>query len=124
MDASPEVAALLDRLIGEARACGPVNLTGGTADRRPGEDGMYVLRGSRRIFASAQPHSDRLEGHLVLPRQVIDPSFVRVEPMTRRLYFHHYVVTAGSRFSERFLACVREAYEVGQGAHLRADPCG
>lgn len=124
MDTRSEVAALLDRVLEEARACGPLTLTGGTVERRPGEDGIYVLRGSRRIFASAQPHSDRLEGHLVLPRQIIDTSFVRVEPMTRRLYFHHYVIRAGSEPSERFLAAVREAYEVGRGDHMRADPRG
>jgi len=104
-----EVQDLLDRFLAAARMCGPFEL-------KHERDELVVLRGSRRIFASARPTRNGLRGHLNLTRAIDDPRFRKVESLTRRLFFHRFVVFTAAELDDRFLGWLREAYEVGQGA--------
>jgi hypothetical protein len=81
-----------------------------------------VLHGSRRIFASVRPTADGLRGRLILSRRVDDPRLQKVEPLTRWLFFHRFALSSASELDDAFAGWIREAYEVGQGAHLRRAP--
>jgi hypothetical protein len=108
LDGAPPVAVtLFARFVALARSCGDPVLEI-QRDR-------LVLRGTRRIFASAMPHRSGLAGHLNLPRRLEDPRFSRIGPLTRRLYVHHYLLTDAADLDETFASWLTEAYQVGNG---------
>ena len=109
-----EVVALFTHFMSAVQACGlaEVELL---KDR-------VVLHGSRRIFASVAPTAQSLRGHLNLPRRIDDPRLPRVEPLTKRLFFHRFTLASTAELDEEFVGRLHEAYAVGQGAHLRASP--
>ena len=109
-----EVIALFTHFMDAVQACGPVEV-------QPLKD-RVVLRGSRRIFASAAPMARTLRGHLNLPRRVDDPRLSHVEPLTKRLFFHRFTIASAAELDEEFISWLHEAYAVGQGAHLQASP--
>jgi hypothetical protein len=77
---APAGVELFRRFIALARACGPV-----TFELQPQR---IVLCGTRRIFASVQVTQAGLSGHLNLARRLADRRIGKVEPLTKRLYFH------------------------------------
>ena len=78
-----------------------------------------TLTGTRRGFAGAKLDSKGLKGYLDLQRAIEgDPRILRAEPYTKRLFVHHFRITDPSQFDDEFAGWVREAYAVGQGAHL------
>jgi hypothetical protein len=108
--ATPAVVALFGRFVALARSCGDVVFEI-QRDRA-------VLRGSRRVFASARPVTGTgggLDGHLNLPRRLDDPRIRRIAPLTSRLLIHHYVVTTPADLDDTFAGWLREAYAVGNG---------
>jgi hypothetical protein len=62
-----------------------------------------------------------LRGYFDLQRQVTDPRISSSSPYTKRLFVHQFRVTAPDELDEQFGAWLREAYQVGQGAHLLKD---
>lgn len=102
------------RFIAMARACGPVTFEL--------QKGPIVLRGSRRIFASVRPSASGLYGHVNLARQVSDRRFRKVEALTKRLYYHAYHVRSPADLDEAFGQWLREARDIGDGAHLTGPP--
>jgi len=111
---STEIVALFTHFMDAVQACGPVEV-------QPLKE-WVVLYGSRRIFASAAPMRESLRGHLNLPRRVVDPRLSRVEPLTKRLYFHRFTLSSSAQLNEEFIGWLHEASAVGQGAHLQAGP--
>lgn len=109
-----EVVALFTHFMDAVQACGLVEV-------QPLKD-RVVLHGLRRIFASAAPAAQSLRGHLNLPRRVEDPRLPRVEPLTKRLFFHRFTLSSVAQLDEEFVGWLHEAYAVGQGAHLQASP--
>jgi hypothetical protein len=108
LDGAPPIAVtLFGQFLVLARSCGDPVLEI-QRDR-------VVLRGSRRIFASAVPHRSGLAGHLTLPRRLDDPRFSRIGHLTRRLYMHHYLVTDPAELDETFASWLTEAHRVGNG---------
>jgi Domain of unknown function (DUF5655) len=108
-----QIVALYDRFIQLAEACGPfVYSVTKTA---------ITLNGSRRGFAGATPRQSSLTGYLDLQRRVVDPRIRRSSPYTKRLFVHHFRVVALEELDEEFGVWLREAYAVGQGAHLQRD---
>jgi hypothetical protein len=81
-----------------------------------------TLKGARRGFAGARPGPRALTGYLDLQRQVDDPRITRSSPYTRRLYVHHFRVASPDQRDEQFASWLREAYQVGAGAHLAEPP--
>jgi hypothetical protein len=77
-----------------------------------------TFKGARRGFAGARPDNHGLVGYLDLQRQVADLRIKSVSPYTKRLFVHHYRISEQAELDDEFAAWVREAYTVGQGAHL------
>jgi hypothetical protein len=108
---SAEVGEMLRRFVAEARARGHVELE--VLDK------LAVLHGSRRIFATARPTPSGLRGHLNLLRQVHDPRFTKIEPLTKRIWYHRYLLKHSDQLDESFIGWIGEACDVGQGAASR-----
>jgi hypothetical protein len=101
--------ALFWRFTELARAAGPVIFEL--------QNGPVILRGTRRIFASARVTGAGLTGHLNLTQRIIDPRIRKAEPFTKTLTFHTYLVTAISDLDGTFGQWLAEARAVGDGAH-------
>lgn len=69
-------------------------------------------------FAQVTPRRTWLDGHLVLARRVEDPTFRKVETISRRNHVHHFRLKALADVSETLIGFIREAYEVGEQKHL------
>jgi Domain of unknown function (DUF5655) len=106
-----EVAEMLRRFVAVAEAGGHVELE--VLDK------MVVLHGARRIFASARPTAASLRGHLNLLRQVHDPRFTKIEPLTKRIWYHRYLLKHPHQLDDAFIGWIGEAWDVGQGAASR-----
>jgi hypothetical protein len=103
-----ELVALFQQVLGLVRACGPFDL-------EPTRVGV-TFHGKKRIFGSAKLGRDGVRGHLVLPEQVEgDRRFVKIEPLTRMLYFHGFLVRDSSDLDASFRRHVEAAYRTGQG---------
>ena len=106
----PEIIALYHRFIELASACGPFTYSVSKS--------AITLAGTRRGFAGAKPGNNALRGYLDLQREVADPRITRSSPYTRRLYVHQFRIAAPGELDEEFAGWLREAYQVGAGAHL------
>lgn len=83
-----------------------------------------TFKGSRRGFAGARPTRRGLSVYLDLQRVVEDRRVISVSPYTSRLFVHQVRPVTLDDLDEQFHEWVREAYAVGQGAHMlrpRAD---
>jgi hypothetical protein len=111
-----EYVALYRRFVELVAACGPFTYAVAKT--------TITFKGSRRGFAGARPTERGVVGYLDLQRTVDDPRISSVAPYTKRLFVHHFRITAPAQLDAVFAGWVREAYEVGQGGHLprSADP--
>lgn len=76
--------------------------------------------GPRRGFAGARPVRQGVRGYFDLMRELPpDSRILGVSPYGPRLFVHQFRLTDEGRFDETFASWLREAYEVGCGAHLR-----
>jgi Domain of unknown function (DUF5655) len=107
----PAVIALYQRFVELVQACGPFEYSVAKT--------AITFKGSRRGFAGAKPTSRSLDGYLDLQRHVEDPRIRQAAPYTKRLFVHQFRVSAVDQLDDEFAGWVREAYEVGQGGHLR-----
>jgi hypothetical protein len=97
-------------LLALGHACGPLEL-------EPTRAGV-VFHGKRRIFGSAKFGRGGVRGHLVLPQPVEDdPRFTKIEPLTRKLYFHGFLIRQNTDLDASFRDHVEEAYRTGQEDH-------
>jgi hypothetical protein len=110
-----EVAALYHEFIRLAEVCGPFSYSVTKS--------AITLKGSRRGFAGVTPRQTALTGYLDLQRRIADARIQRASPYTKRLFVHHFRVVTPEQLDADFAAWLREAYAVGQGAHLAA-PAG
>ena len=106
----PEIVALYHRFIALASACGPFTYSVAKS--------AITLAGTRRGFAGAKLGTHALRGYLDLQRQVADPRITSSSPYTKRLYVHQFRIQAPGELDEEFAGWLREAYQVGAGAHL------
>jgi hypothetical protein len=115
-DKPSEYVALYRRFVELVEACGPFTYAVAKT--------TITFKGSRRGFAGARPTKRGVVGYLDLQRAVDDPRISSVAPYTKRLFVHHFRITAPEQLDAEFAGWVREAYEVGQGGHLSrsADP--
>jgi Domain of unknown function (DUF5655) len=102
--------ALYRQFVRLVEACGPFSYAVSKTS--------ITFKGSRRGFAGARPTPQGLRGYLDLQRAVEDPRITNVSPYTKRLLVHHFRITSPDEMDDEFAAWVREAYEVGAGAHL------
>jgi hypothetical protein len=113
-DAPEGSVQMFRRFVDMARASGPATFE---LQNRP-----IVLRGTRRIYASVRVHGEGIRGHLNLARRVDDPRLGRIQPLTRTLFFHGYLVTSLAELDNEFQRWLDEAHAVGDGAHLLRSP--
>lgn len=79
-----------------------------------------TLKGDRRGFAGVRPDRQGIRGYLDLQREVRDARITAVAPYTTRLLVHHFRLRSSDELDDEFFGWLREAYAVGNGAHLRA----
>jgi hypothetical protein len=105
-----ESVALFWRFIALARASGPAAYEL--------QNGLVVLRGTRRIFASVRVRDRGIAGGLNLPRRVTDRRIRKSGNLTKSLITHAYLVTALPDLDDEFAGWLSEASAVGDGARL------
>jgi hypothetical protein len=110
----PQVIALYHRFIELAGTCGPFTYSVARS--------AITLKGARRGFAGATPGHRALGGYLGLQRHVDDPRITSSAPYTKRLWVHHFRIHSPGQLDEQFAGWLREAYQVGAGAHLAGPP--
>jgi len=106
-----EIAALYRRFIALVEECGPFTY-------RVTKTAITV-KGTRRGFAGAKPTARSLDGYFDLQRELRDPRIQRASPYTSRLFVHHFRVISPDQLDDEFAGWIREAYDVGAGAHIR-----
>lgn len=112
LDGKPdEIVALYERFITLVQACGPFSYRVTKT--------AISLKGTRRGFAGAKPTQRSLDGYLDLQSQLRDPRIKRASAYTKRLFVHQFRVTSLDQLDGEFAGWLREAYDVGAGAHLR-----
>lgn len=78
-----------------------------------------TFKGSRRGFAGARPTSTGVRGYLDPMRPLpTEPRITRVDPYTKRLFVHQYVLRSPDDLDATFAGWVHEAFRVGEGDHL------
>ena len=76
----------------------------------------FAFHGKRRIFGSAKLGRSGVRGHLVLPKAIRDdPRFTKIEPPTKKLYFHGFLIRDADDLDASSGRYVHTAYRVGQG---------
>ena len=111
-DAPQQHVDLYRRFEAIIMACGPVTVS-------PSKT-TIAFKGVRRGFAGARPTSRGLTGYLDLMRSAIDdPRIISSSPYTARLHVNQFRLSSPDQLDDAFTELIREAYEVGQGAHLR-----
>jgi hypothetical protein len=106
------IVALYQRFIEMAEACGPFSYRVTKS--------AITLKGTRRGFAGAKPTQRSLDGYLDLQRELRDPRILRASPYTGRLFVHQFRVTSLDQLDGVFHGWMREAYDVGAGAHMQS----
>ncbi|PZG04502.1 hypothetical protein [Nonomuraea aridisoli] len=111
---SAEVVGLYHRFIELAEGCGPFGYAVSKS--------AIVLKGTRRGFAGVVPGATGLKGFFDLRREVSDRRISRCDPYTKRLFVAQWSVSSAGDLDDEFAGWLREAYAVGQGAHLQGPP--
>lgn len=111
--AAPPAAAALYRDVETAvRGLGPVRLSVSRSS--------ITFKGTRRGFAGARPTATGVVGYLDLLRELPRERRIRsVSPYQRNLFVHQFVLREPGDLDAEFVGWLREAYEVGCGAHLK-----
>ena len=107
----PAAVDLFRRFVRLVEACGPFEYAVAKT--------TITFKGVRRGFAGARPTKLGLVGYLDLQRRVDDRRIQRASPYTKNLFVHHFRITDPTEMDGEFAGWVREAYDVGRGAHLR-----
>jgi hypothetical protein len=102
---------LYERFVALVDACGPFTYRVTRTS--------ITFKGQRRGFAGARPDRRGLVGYLDLQRVVADSRIMSSSPYTKRLFVHQFRISAPEQLDDEFAGWIREAYDVGQGGHLR-----
>lgn len=74
----------------------------------------------RMIFAAINKLSRQgLDAHVILTRRLDHPRFTRIEEMSPRCFVHHFRIKDQSELDDEVSTWLKEAYRVGQQAHLK-----
>ena len=110
-DADPDAVRLWHRIDDVIRSFGPV--THSVAKT------TITFKGPRRGFAGLRPWRAGVRGYFDLMRELPpDSRVLSASPYGRRLFVHQFRLADESEFDEEVEAWLREAYDVGCGAHL------
>lgn len=110
--APPATAALYRDVETAVRGLGPVTLSVSRSS--------ITFKGTRRGFAGARPTAAGVVGYLDLLRELPRERRIRsVSPYQSNLFVHQFVLREPGDLDGEFVRWLREAYEVGCGAHLK-----
>lgn len=110
-DADPDAVRLWRRIDELIHSFGPVTYAVAKT--------TITFRGPRRGFAGARPRRQGVRGYFDLMRELPpDPRILSVSPYGRRLFVHQFRLADETEFDDSVTAWLREAYDVGCGAHL------
>ena len=109
-DRPDEVSDLYAAFVRALATCGPFEVSVTKT--------AIAFKGERRGFAGVTPMAAGLSGFMDLQRRVESPRFSRVSPYAKRLFVHRFRLTSPDELDDEFMSWLREAYEVGAGAHL------
>jgi len=111
LEGAPEASVVMfRRFIDLARAVGPVTFEL--------QNGPVVLCGTRRIFAGVRVIDRGLAGRINLTRPLTDRRITKTENLNKSVISSLYLVTSLSDLDETFAQWLREARDIGDGAHL------
>ena len=102
--------ALYRRFVEIVNACGPTTTSVSKT--------LIAFKGTRRGFTGAKPTAQGVRGYFDVTRQITDRRVISNTPYTSRLFVHQFRLTTPDDLDETFGSFIREAYTVGQGAHL------
>lgn len=77
-----------------------------------------TLKGTRRGFTGVRPDRSGIRGYFDVQREIRDRRITSVTPYTKRLFVHHFRIESPDDLDEEVAGWLREAYAVGDGAHL------
>jgi hypothetical protein len=106
----PIVREIYERVVAAVRAIGPVIVL---------PEKTRIAFQVRMSFAQVTARRRWLDGHVVLARCLEHPRFRRIETFSPRNHLHVFRLTRPNEVDAVFDAWMREAYAVGQQAHLR-----
>lgn len=108
----PESVALYRRLADVITGFGEVTLSVSKT--------TITFTGPRRGFAGGRPTRTGVRGYFDLTRDLGtgDPRIRSVSPYQRRLVVHQFILAGPEDLDDVFTGWLREAYDVGCGAHL------
>lgn len=85
-----------------------------------------TFKGSRRGFFGARPTKTGVDGYFDIMRSLgtDDKRIRRISPYQHNLFVHQYRLESAADLDDDFLSWLREAYGVGNGAHLQGGASG
>jgi uncharacterized protein DUF5655 len=98
----PDVASLFHRLVSAIEEFDDVRI-----EALPKQ---LVLHGANRILGSIRPTQHGVNVHLNLPYRVEDRRVTRCEPLTKRLTFHRFMLSAPDDLDDQFLGWINDAH--------------
>ena len=104
------VRELFDELVKQLEALGPFRIL---------PEKTRIAFQVRMSFAQATPRKQHLDGHLVLAEAFDDPTFRKVETISKRNHVHHFRLGSASDITPSFIGFLRKAYAVGCQEHVR-----
>ncbi|HEY4641707.1 MAG TPA: DUF5655 domain-containing protein [Thermoanaerobaculia bacterium] len=73
----------------------------------------------RMSFAQVTPRRHHLDGHLVLAKAFDEPTFRKVETISKRNHVHHFRLSSASEITPELVEFLGRAYAVGCQEHVR-----
>jgi hypothetical protein len=109
LDGKPaEIAALFDRLVELAKACGPVIVA---------PTKSMVLFKARTSFAEVKAKKDRLDVHVIFQKRVANPRFTRITVPWPGCMVHSFQVEEIGQLDDEVAGWLKEAYEMNLEKH-------
>ena len=107
---APQVRECFDAVLAAARRAGPLTVL---------PERTRVAFQVRMGFAAFRPRRPRLDGHVVLARELPSPRFRRIEVFSARNVLHAFRLHAPAEVDAEVAGWLAEAYRVGAQEHLR-----
>jgi hypothetical protein len=104
-----QVRAVFDKLLGVARANGPVTVL---------PEKTRIAFQVRMSFAAFVIRKNWIDGHVVLARRLENPRFRRIETFSPRNHLHAFRFASVEEIDREVEGWFAEAYRVGEQRHL------
>ena len=108
--ADPGLRETFDTVVRAVRELGPVDVL---------PERTRIALHARMSFAAFTVRRHRLDGHVILARELYSPRFLRIEVYSPGNVLHAFRLSAVSDVDEDVRRWLAEAYDVGRQLHLR-----